>query len=85
MGMRRRRGEQQESLFITADRLPKSEGHGFYRKLKQLLDEAGFDRFVEDLCEPCYADPAKGGRPSAPPGVYSRMPIVGYFEPSLRR
>jgi len=80
MGMRRRRGEQQSELFVTADRLPKSEGHVFYRKLNKLLDEAGFDRFVEGLCEPCYADPARGGRPSIPPGVYFRMLIVGYFE-----
>lgn len=80
MGMRRRRRERQEELFVTADRLPRSEGHVFYRKLNGLLGEAGFDEFVESLCEPCYADPSRGGRPSVPPGVYFRMLIVGYFE-----
>ena len=33
MGMRRRRRRQQDELFITADRLPKSDGHAFYQKL----------------------------------------------------
>ncbi|WP_197525064.1 transposase [Botrimarina hoheduenensis] len=78
--MRRRGREQQAELFVTADRLPKSEGHVFYRKLNGLLGEAGFDTFVEGLCEPCYADPSRGGRPSVPPGVYFRMLVVGYFE-----
>ena len=70
--------EEQEDLFVMHDKLPKSPGHVFYRKLNQLLAEAGFDRWVEKTCEPCYA---KGkGRPSVPPGVYFRMLVVGYFE-----
>src|SRR5690606_12965325 len=51
--------------------------HVFYDKLNELLDEAGFDRFVEDLCEPFYAE---RGRDSIPPGRYFRMLFVGYFE-----
>ena len=79
MGMRRRGRVQQEPLFVTADQLPKGVGHAFYVKLNQLLDEAGFDDFVEAECQRCYA--ASGaGRPSIPPGVYFRMLFVGYYE-----
>lgn len=77
MAMGKREAEQQ-NLFITHDKLPRSPGHVFYRKLNQLLAEGGFDRWVETLCEPHYC---KGvGRPSVPPGVYFRMLLVGYFE-----
>ncbi len=44
MGKRRQR---QESLFITAEDLPRSDGHPFYGKLNGLLAEAGFDRWIE--------------------------------------
>jgi transposase len=78
MAMGKRQGVRQEDLFITHDRLPKSPGHVFYNKLNQLLAEAKFDRWVETLCEPHYANGK--GRPSIPPGVYFRMLLVGYFE-----
>jgi transposase len=78
MAMGRREAEQQQDLFVTHDKLPRSPGHVFYRKLNQLLAEGGFDRWIEALCEPHYC---KGqGRPSVPPGVYFRMLLVGYFE-----
>ena len=78
MAMGKREREQQADLFITHDKLPRSPGHVFYQKLNGLLREAGFDRWVEALCEPHYA---RGqGRPSIPPGVYFRMLLVGYFE-----
>lgn len=78
MAMGKREAEQQQDLFITHDKLPRSPGHVFYRKLNQVLAEGGFDRWVEALCEPHYC---KGqGRPSVPPGVYFRMLLVGYFE-----
>ena len=78
MAMGKRPEEQQEELFITHDRLPRAPGHVFYRKLNALLADAGFDRWVEALCEPHYA--AGTGRPSIPPGTYFRMLLVGYFE-----
>lgn len=78
MAMGKRETERQDDLFITHDRLPKSPGHVFYIKLNQLLAEAGFDQWLEALCEPCYANGK--GRPSIPPGVYFRMLLVGYFE-----
>jgi transposase len=76
MAMGRQESGQQELWVATRD-LPKSQGHPFYRKLNKVLAESGFDRLVEELCEPYYA---KAGRPSVPPGVYFRMLLVGYFE-----
>jgi transposase len=78
MAMGKRESEQQQDLFITHDKLPRSPGHVFYRKLNQVLAEGGFDRWVEALCEPHYCQGQ--GRPSVPPGVYFRMLLVGYFE-----
>ena len=79
MALGRRSQERQEDLFVPHDRLPRSEGHVFYRKLNELLAEAEFDRFVEKLCRKHY-DQEGQGRPSIPPGVYFRMLLVGYFE-----
>src|SRR5215470_12455187 len=73
-----KRQPKQQDLWIAAPELPTAPGHPFYHKLNALLDEAGFDRFVEDLCRPYYADVV--GRPGIPPGVYFRMLFVGYFE-----
>ncbi len=67
----------ERSMWVATQDLPRSPGHPFYVKLNEQLDEAGFDRFVEDLCMPYYA---KRGRRSIPPGVYFRMLFVGYFE-----
>jgi len=78
MALGRRSTEQQPSFWIAADELPRSEGHVFYRKLNHLLREAGFEAFVESLCEPYYHDTL--GRPGIPPGIYFRMLLVGYFE-----
>jgi transposase len=78
MAMGKRETEQQQDLFITYDRLPRSPGHVFYQKLNGLLRDADFDPWVENLCEPHYA--SGRGRPSVPPGVYFRMLLVGYFE-----
>jgi transposase len=80
MGLGRRKAERQSELFVPHDRLPRSEGHAFYRQLNKLLAEAGFDRFVEALCAPHYQPSGAPGRPSIPPGVYFRMLLVGYFE-----
>ena len=78
MALGKRKSEQQEELFITADRMPRSPGHVFYQKVNRLLADGGFDRWVEELCEPFYAE--QRGRPGIPPGVYFRMLLVGYFE-----
>ncbi|HXT59595.1 MAG TPA: hypothetical protein VN699_13225, partial [Pirellulales bacterium] len=65
-------------LFIPADRLPRSPGHVFYRKLNGLLADASFDSWLEKRCAPFYADGQ--GREGIPPGTYFRMLLVGYFE-----
>ena len=78
MSMGRRPTEQQTDLWIPTADLPRSPGHVFYDKLNRLLAEAAFDPYVEDLCQPFYADGL--GRESIPPGIYFRMLFVGYFE-----
>jgi len=78
MSMGRWQADHQPDLWVPTTDLPRSPGHIFYDKLNGLLAEAGFDRYVEDLCRPHYA--AGTGRESIPPGVYFRMLLVGYFE-----
>lgn len=73
-----RRKRETQALWVATTDLPKSPGHVFYRKLNQVLAEADFDRAVEELCRPYYAETT--GRPGIPPGVYFRMLVVGYFE-----
>jgi len=73
-----RQGAVQDALLIGWHEVPSAPGHVFYDRLNGLLDEAGFDRAVEALCQPHYA--SGGGRPSIPPGRYFRMLLVGYFE-----
>jgi transposase len=79
MAMGKRKDARQSPLFVTADALPKSPGHPFYRALNRLLAEANFDRWAEELCRPYYVDSPRG-QPSLPPGVYFRMLFVGYYE-----
>ena len=73
-----RRKRQHQELWVATTDLPRSPGHPFYKKLNRLLVEAGFDDWLERLCQPYYA--ADQGRPGIPPGVYFRMILVGYFE-----
>jgi Transposase domain (DUF772)/Transposase DDE domain len=77
MGMGRRPQERQQEFWIASEALASVPKHVFYDKLNELLDEAGFDAFVEQLCEPFYSGI---GRASIPPGRYFRMLFVGYFE-----
>ena len=75
---RRSRQQRQKEFWIAAADLPKTAAHPFYRRLNELLDEHGFDRFVEGRCEKFYAP--KMGRPSLAPGRYFRSLLIGYFE-----
>ncbi|MDP7339788.1 MAG: transposase, partial [Vicinamibacterales bacterium] len=77
MGKRRRRARQSKMWVATTD-LPKSAGHPFYERLNRVLDDAGFDAFVEAQCAKFYADGV--GRPSLAPGRYFRLLLLGYFE-----
>ena len=64
MGKKGTRDRQASMGGATAD-LPKSAGHPFYARLNHVLDDAGFDTFVEAQCAPFYADGI--GRPSLAP------------------
>lgn len=77
MGRRKRRVRQKD-LWIPAGELPRGAGHPFYERLGKVLDEHGFDDFVEGLCAKFYA--AVMGRPSLTPGIYFRCLLIGYFE-----
>jgi transposase len=78
MSMSQRRTERQQHLWIDAAEIVSSPGHPFYERLNQVLEEHGFDRFVEERCRKFYAETM--GRRSIPPGVYFRMLLIGYFE-----
>jgi transposase len=71
------RKPKQDELFIPTAKLVTGPGHPFYSKLNAVLADAGFDKYVEQLCAPYYKE---GGRPGIPPGVYFRMLLIGYFE-----
>jgi transposase len=77
MGTRKQQ-ERQEELWVATAELPRSAGHPFYERLNELLEESGFDGFVEERCRRFYAP--KMGRPSLAPGVYFRLLLIGYFE-----
>lgn len=77
MSLGRRKQERQGEFWVATHDLAGGPGHIFYDRLNKLLDEAGFDPFVEDLCEPYYKETGRG---SIPPGRYFRMLLVGYFE-----
>ena len=65
-------------MWVADADLPRTAGHPFYERLNRVLEEAGFDAFVEAQCAKFYADGI--GRPSLPPGRYFRMLLLGYFE-----
>lgn len=69
---------QQEELWIAHTDLPRTLGHPFYEQLNRLLEERGFDEYVEQQCARFYAE--KMGRPSLAPGRYFRLLLIGYFE-----
>ena len=74
-----RKKARQEQLWVSCREMPASPGNPFYEKLNGLLDQGGFDSFVENLCAPLfYTDNV--GRRSIPPGRYFRMLPLGYFE-----
>ena len=77
MGTRKQQ-QRQEGFWVATTDLPRSAGHPFYERLNGLLEEAGFDAFVEERSRKFYA-PAMG-RPSLAPGTYFRLLLIGYFE-----
>ena len=75
---RKAKQRQQEPVWIAHTELPRTVGHPFYERLNQLLEERGFDEFVEQQCAGFYAEVM--GRPSLTPGRYFRLLLIGYFE-----
>ena len=79
MAMGTRKGQvPQEEMWIPQASLARGASHPFYQRLNQLLEENGFDEFVEGRCRWFYAE--KRGRPSLAPGMYFRLLLIGYFE-----
>ena len=79
MAMGKRPGARQASpMWVNTEDLPTSDGHPFFARLNRILEESGFDAFVEGLCEAFYA--CRLGRPSLRPGRYFRLLFIGYFE-----
>ncbi len=60
----------------TWSEMPRSPGHAFYDRLQDLLRDAGFDAFVEEV----YWTTRRGWGALLPPGRYFRMHMIGYFE-----
>ena len=77
MGRRKHR-RRQTTMWIATSDLPRTAAHPFYERLNRILDDAGFDTFVESQCTRFYADTL--GRPGLAPGRYFRLLLVGYFE-----
>jgi len=76
MGTRKKR-ERQEGLWYGGE-LPTAPGHPFYKRLNEVLDNAGFDAFCESRCTEFYHQ--RLGRPSLVPGLYFRIMMIGFFE-----
>jgi transposase len=80
MAMGRKDRERQDTMWIAASDIARSEGHVFYRALNRLFLKHGFDSFVEGMVEKAGIFSNGVGRPSVAPGVYFRMSMIGYFE-----
>ncbi len=77
MAMGHWKRERQQELWVATSDVAQTPRHAFYERLNQLLAEAKFDDWLEELCRPYYAE---NGRTSISPGQYFRMLMVGYFE-----
>ena len=64
MSLGKRETERQHEFWLETNRLATGPGHVFYDQHHRLLSDSGFDRFVEQTCQPYYKT---GGRPSIPP------------------
>jgi transposase len=77
MGKRKHR-QRQAAMWIATNDLPTTAAHPFYTRLNKVLDDAGFDAYVETLARAFYAETL--GRPGLAPGTYFRLLLIGYFE-----
>ncbi len=74
------RHQHRPPLWIARDELGPSPGHRFYEKSDELQGAADFDWRPHALSAPYYEGANVPGRKSGAPGVYFRMPLVGYSE-----
>jgi hypothetical protein len=58
--------EGRESFGSGTQRLPRTAAHPFYEQLKRVMEERGFDEFVEQQCVRFYAQRME--RPGPAPG-----------------
>jgi transposase len=81
-GMFERRAEKQrqEQFWIETKALPAATASRFYERVNETLAQLDFAREVWAICEPAYAQAARGGRPGIDPVVYLKMLMVGFFE-----
>ena len=56
MSMGERIRHPQPEMWVMTIVLPTAASHPFYRRLKQLVREHGFDDFAEDQCASFYAE-----------------------------
>jgi hypothetical protein len=77
MAMGKRRRHAKQASMWGRPKICRAAAHPFYARLNQILEQHGFDGYVEGLCERFYAD---DGRPGLPPGRYFRLLLIGYFE-----
>ncbi len=49
-----KRKAKQESLWVSTVEIARSDGHPFYRKVNQVLEEHKLDRRLEHLCRRFY-------------------------------
>ena len=69
---------RQSTMWVATADLPRSAAHPFEHRLNRILDDAGFDAFVEEQCTLFYAPVLS--RSSLAPGRYFRLLVLGYFE-----
>jgi transposase len=77
MAMGKRKAKQ-ESLWVSTEELARPQGHPFYRKVNEVLEQHKLDQRLEHLCRRFYKPVF--GRPSMAPGVYFRLLLIGFFE-----
>src|SRR5713226_7152927 len=77
MAMGKRKAKQ-ESLWVSTGEIARSQGHPFYGKVNEVLEQRKLDRRLEHLCRRFYKPVF--GRPSMAPGVYFRLLLIGFFE-----
>jgi len=54
MAIGKRKRERQETLWIPTSEIPTPPAHPIYRHLNSILNQHGFDGFVEKLCGKFY-------------------------------